>query len=621
MVIIMKSRLYHYNKYIKAIAFLLALSLLPLPFGPVKVSAAIVTTDIPKEYNSVGGAGLKVKNQGEDGSCWVFAAVAALEASVYHKFGEKISLSEEHARYSLTANLEGNKGAYRNENGINNLTAKAGGEVVWAMTHFLEETFGGAVPEDECPYGAFGGANTDIDSLYYSPVTGQKYSNTVRVNSYINLSVGYSSDLSKETKKDYITRVQKAIMDYGAVTADIFFALELLAADFTYNNTLEMPSNHAVCLVGWKNIGGKNYWIAKNSYGEEAYDKGYFYISFEDPNVLSECYAYDDIELEEKELHSYFKSTNQQIFYSDYLIKKGMREDSAAYYVAADANETIEEILVANGGGRKSVNIYLETDQENINKLYDKKFEVMNSPGVLIASVDLSAEAGIHRIKPQKAVTLTKGEQFAIRAEIVYLENGYSASTSVNDYLSATAFLVRTKAKSHSAGNAELLPDITLKLTAEGKYGMIYAKAEDLSGITSFQYLKGNITDPNAKTWKSAVKVTESVLVEENGDYTFRAEDTYGNIRLTTIKVIELEGKVLQAPSGKLVDKNTAIEGKAQVRGTIHVVCKDKVYSGSIGDNLTYKIKTGKLAKGTVIYVWSISDYGTVSEVRAVTVK
>ena len=84
--------------------------------------------------------------------------------------------------------------------------------------------------------------------------------------------------------------IKHAIMQYGAVSTSMFY-------DKAYYNsqnkvyhyyTGESSSNHAVAIVGWDdsfeipNANGTGAWIAKNSWGSNWANDGYFYVSYYD---------------------------------------------------------------------------------------------------------------------------------------------------------------------------------------------------------------------------------------------------------------------------------------------------------------------------------------------------
>ena len=84
--------------------------------------------------------------------------------------------------------------------------------------------------------------------------------------------------------------VKQTIMDYGAVYSMLYYKIDFLdTVTFTYYTEVE-KINHVVNLVGWNDTlqtqAGKGAWIAQNSKGKKFGDQGFFYISYNDKNIL-----------------------------------------------------------------------------------------------------------------------------------------------------------------------------------------------------------------------------------------------------------------------------------------------------------------------------------------------
>ncbi len=90
--------------------------------------------------------------------------------------------------------------------------------------------------------------------------------------------------------------IKKAIMNYGAVTAVMYFdpiSYSSTKHNYYYNGTT--TSNHLVTIVGWDDSFSKNNFsktppgngafIIKSSWGIDWGDNGYFYISYYDSNI------------------------------------------------------------------------------------------------------------------------------------------------------------------------------------------------------------------------------------------------------------------------------------------------------------------------------------------------
>lgn len=208
---------------------------------------------IPSSYISVL---TPAKDQKNSGNCWAFAILGALESSILKSSGEMFDLSEENMKnlaslYSQYGwKMDTNNGGY-DDMGVGYL-------VSWL----------GPVLENDDVYDGIGLLSPVLDSLMH-------------VQNMVCL---------KRSSNDDLDSIKKAIMDYGAVYSGIYMIA-------SYNHQIgkyvqcyrgNLPCDHAVVLVGWDdnfsmpNAPGKGAWIAKNSWGENWGEDGYFYVSYFD---------------------------------------------------------------------------------------------------------------------------------------------------------------------------------------------------------------------------------------------------------------------------------------------------------------------------------------------------
>ena len=249
-------------------------------------------TVIPSSYSSVEKDYVTaIRNQNPWGTCWAFAAVAAMEsyalshglvdspedinlsefALAYLTFKDEEMLLNKTGDYSYIGSLETGFNAGGNDEmaykALSNGLALYNDDEV----QYTQSTESGKVPEIQW----------DEENISYV-LTGQKYINIADVD-----------------------QVKTAVMENGAVTTSYWSADKYMNSYHLYNYNYEKYStNHAVAIVGWDDNKPKELftvgsgdnthtpendgaWLIKNSWGTWAGDNGYVWISYEDCGILS----------------------------------------------------------------------------------------------------------------------------------------------------------------------------------------------------------------------------------------------------------------------------------------------------------------------------------------------
>lgn len=194
--------------------------------------------DIPDWFDwRIRGGVTHVKNQGQCGSCWAFAAVGCAEGAHYVKSKVLVALSEQ----ELVDCDSSNKGC----NG-----GKSGKALNWAKKH------GGFMNETDYPYKASRG------TCLFDPSK-----------AIVKVSATYP------LKKKKPENMQNAIISFGPIAV----SLDAGKFQFYHNGIMNgtgcssSKHNHAVLVVGWgvdPNTKTK-YWIIKNSWGPYWGENGY----------------------------------------------------------------------------------------------------------------------------------------------------------------------------------------------------------------------------------------------------------------------------------------------------------------------------------------------------------
>ena len=215
----------------------------------------------PSRYSLVDeGYITDVKDQQEGGNCWSFTACAVLESCILKAGGEKLDLSEE--------NMKNIMGLYS--------------DYGWIL-----DTNNGAY--DYLPWGYLAGwlgPVNEIDDVYDDKSTLSPLLNSI-------VHVQNIVFLKRDSYLDN-DNIKRAVLNYGAVSAGIYFYSECLDSDTnSYCCYAATPGNHAVTIVGWDdNYSASNFkfggpegdgaWIVRNSWGSSWGDNGYFYVSYYD---------------------------------------------------------------------------------------------------------------------------------------------------------------------------------------------------------------------------------------------------------------------------------------------------------------------------------------------------
>lgn len=330
-----------------------------------------------------------VKNQGNFGTCWAFASLQALEASLLP--GESLDLSEDHMSIG---------------NGFS-IPQKEGGEFTMSLAYLL--SWRGPVLEAQDPYG---------DGI--SP-KGLK-------------AVKHVQEVQMIPGKDY-EKIKQAVLRYGGVQSSLYTSMtDENSRSASYNEEAyaycyigSEPPNHDSVIIGWDDnypkenfqaeVNGDGAFICLNSWGKGFGDQGYYYVSYYDSNIGMNNLVYSLTEDVDNYSHIY------QSDLRGWVGQLGYGEDTIWFSNVYEANS--DEALSAVG--------FYATDSNTSYEIYG--VEKVNGEDDIVTGGDFDRKvllakgsfgnAGYYTVPITGSVEgeqkLSKGERFAVIVKITTL--------------------------------------------------------------------------------------------------------------------------------------------------------------------------------------------------------
>ncbi len=358
------------------------------------------TFEVEKDYVTA------VKNQNPYGTCWAHTAISVAETSYIMNMQatnptintDTVDFNEYHLvhyMYNTPADPLGLFGGDYNYINTDDYLNQGGNceLVMYVFANWI-----GASGDTDFSAGDVGGDNSD--AFGYEDIA--------------HLENGYiltMPDMTTDTYQADMDVVKQMIMEYGSVAAS-YYSGSAGGDEFSgyYYYPYESGTNHAVTIVGWDdNISASSFntapagdgaWLVKNSWSDYGDFGGYFWLSYYDKSIESNAYVYDFTSAENYD-NNYQYDGAVGGYYSGYF-----EQSCQANAFVADSDESLEAV------GFYTLDVNVDYEIRIYRNLADGA--APNTGDLVLTQSGSEIYAGFHTVELSKAVSLNKGERYAV---------------------------------------------------------------------------------------------------------------------------------------------------------------------------------------------------------------
>lgn len=381
---------------------------------PVYENDVEAYTELPASYQLDKGKYPDVRDQGNYGTCWAFAALGLSEFDLVNKglADKNIDLSELQLAYFVynsavdpLGGTEGDQSKYYNGSTPYSYLNR-GGLYEYAVRRLSQ--WSGAVNESDVPY------------------------NTVSINNVLNYGLSdeyaYGKDVAHlenayvMSLKNNSDDVKRAIMDKGAVGVQYYHSNNCLLWNsnkqvWTYYDPNITGGGHNVMIVGWDDdfstdnfVGDKpannGAWLIRNSWG---LTQSYFWMSYENKSLLDAAWAFDmntaDNYDNNYQLDGGINSYNVSDRICQYKTYSNVFNVQSKEGVTSEILKAVSLSFTHVANVNYKVEVY--TDLKNSNPYSGTKQEAATTEGT-------TTYAGLYTVPLEQSIQLTSGSSFSV---------------------------------------------------------------------------------------------------------------------------------------------------------------------------------------------------------------